>query len=453
MGHKKIFKSALILGIGAFVAKLLGAIYRVPLTNALTGYGLGLYQMVFPVYSAMLDFSGAGAPSAISKIISGEYKENREDNSQKLLIVSKKFFTVLGLMGGFLMALLSTVFAKGQGDINAKYGYLFIAPAIVFVCIISCYRGYFQGRMQMSPTAISQIIEQAVKISLGLALVFAFMPNIPLAVGGATLAITISEIVAVIYLKSVYKKRTRANLSISVTKSERKNLIKKVLKYLVPITLTGLAIPVSQVIDSFIIVNLLKAYTTNATAQYGLLSGVACTIMNLPVSICYGVATVALPAVSGANSRMEQSKNALKTILITLLVAIPCAIFCYFGAPIIIKILFNKLTAEEKIISKNLLKIISLGIIFLSLLQTTNAVLIGKGKIYLPLISMGIGVCVKIILEVILISNPNIAIYGGAFALIACYFVAVLINLIMIIKHLGRRNASSQFTSRQRDNS
>ena len=431
---KGILGGAIILGVGAFIAKLLGALYRVPLTNLIGGYGLGLYQMVFPVYGALLDFSGAGAPNAVSKIVSSFPKEEKKLNAEKVLFVSKRLFSILGLIASLIMATFSSVIAKAQGDESAFFAYLTLSPAVFFVCLISCYRGYFQGFMNMTPTAISQIVEQVVKITLGLIFVKGLLANIPKAVAGATLAITISEIVALIYLVFSHKRVKPVKDFLPVKREEFNNIALSVIKYALPLTLMGIIIPLSQIADSFIIINTLKNRAVNGTLIFGLFSGVALTIMNLPVSICYGVATASVPAISGEDDKKKRKRKAKKAILLTLLFSIPCAIFCFVFSNFIIGVLFKNLASSEKQISSVLLKILSLGIIFLSLLQTQNAVLVGAGKKYFPVISLGVGVTFKIILEIILLETSAFYIYAGAIALIACYFIANLLNFIWIKK-------------------
>lgn len=431
---KGILGGAIILGAGAFIAKLLGALYRVPLTNLIGGYGLGLYQMVFPVYSALLDFSGAGAPNAVSKIVSSYQKEERRYSAEKVLFVSKRLFSVLGLIASLIMATFSSVIARAQGDGSAFYAYLTLAPAVFFVCLISCYRGYFQGFMDMTPTAVSQIVEQVVKISLGLIFVKVLLPKIPKAVAGATLAITISEIIALIYLIFSHRKRKPIKNFLPLKREEFNKIAISVIKYALPLTLVGIIIPLSQIADSFIIINTLNKNAVNGTLIFGLFSGVALTVMNLPVSICYGVATASVPAISGEDDKEKRKQKAKKSIFLTLIFSLPCVIFCFFFSNFIIGVLFRNLAVEEKQISTILLKILSLGIILLSLLQTQNAVLIGAGRKYFPVISLGVGVTIKIILEIILLKMSSLSIYAGAIALIACYFIANLLNFIWIKK-------------------
>ncbi len=441
---KKIVGGAFSLGLGAFVAKLLGAVYRVPLTNLLGASGLGLYQMVFPVYTVLLDFSGSGAPSALSKIISSCEEEN------KLKIANDYLYTAIRLLFwiGTALSLLTFIFARPisrlQGNSGAGLAYAFLSPAVMLVSMISCFRGYFQGLMNMKPTAISQVVEQTVKLALGLLLVYLLLPNIEWAVAGATFAITFSELVGIIYLYAVYRKhKRRYKLIFAFDKRNFKPMAKKLIKLTFPITVVGIFIPLSQVVDSFLAINILGKYLDNATSLYGLLSGVVATVIGLPVAICYGVATVAIPAVSRGKSKGEQNKSATRTLVLTVAVALPCALFCLCFAPFIINLLFRGLGESDKATAIRLLRLSSPCVLLLSFLQTANAVLIGKGKPYYPVISLALGVTVKEILNIILLNTPTLNIYGGAIALIACYFTVCLVNLIMIfgfkVKNASKR--------------
>lgn len=430
---KKIFKGAVFLSIGAFLSKLLGALYRIPLTNILGGTGLGLYQMVFPVYCVLLDFAGAGAPNALSKIIAENGLLKREQTAYRYLKSSLKLLTVLGAIGFFVMLAFSYPVSLLQGNKNAYLGYIFMSPSVFFVAVLSCFRGYFQGLTDMKPTAISQIIEQVVKLVLGLLCVYILMPNTVLAVGGATFSVTVSEGVALLYVYTKYKKRkSRLGLSFYYDKGEYKKDLSQILKYVIPITLIGTAIPFSQFIDSFLIVNILKTYNEEATSLYGLYSGAGLTVVNLPVAVCYGVSVTVIPFVSGAKEKTKKERHSLTAILLTLTLAVPCSLILFFFSKPIVNILFNSLTEGDKIITANLIKTLSFNVVFLSLLQTENSVLIGNSKPYAPLVGLGFGIVLKTVLEIFLLKMPNLNIQGGAISSIACYFSANLVNFTMI---------------------
>jgi len=429
---KKIYGGAAILAIGAFIAKLLGALYRVPLTNVLGGEGLGLYQMIFPLYCLLLDFAGSGVPNALSKIISGYNGIDKDKNALGVFIGSVKVLAVSGIIGTALMLALSGVIAKFQGNPNAFIGYVFLAPSVFAVAIISCFRGYFQGKMNMTPTAVSQITEQAVKLAFGLFFAYIFMPNVPLAAGGAALGVTVSEFITLFALYVLYKKDKKKNgFNFVYDKSLFSKNAKQLFRITLPVTLLGIAIPLSQVADSFIIVNILNGYRQDATSLYGIFTGAVNSVVSLPVAVCYGIASVAIPAVSGAKDGTGKDGASL-TLVLTFVASAVFAAALYIFSPLAVRILFSSLSPSERGLTVELLKISSVGVIFLSLLQTQNAVMIGLNKLYVPLISVSCGVAAKILLEIFLVSDPSFNVYGFAYAQIACYFTSVLINFIIL---------------------
>lgn len=445
MDRKKVLSGAFALGVGAFIAKVLGAVYRIPLTNYLGSYGIGLYQMVFPVYTLLLDFSGAGVPSAISRLIASS-NENKEQSAREFLSSSLRLLFLIGGIAMLFLLLFARPLATLQGDKNAYIGYLFLAPAVILFAIISCFRGYFQGFMNMTPTAVSQIIEQAIKLIVGILLVRILSNDISIAVGGATLAITLSEVVALAYLYVVYRRRKGAEgLKFNFDKFEHKKRVRRIIKTSIPITLLGIMLPLSHVIDSFMVVNVIGEYRTDATSLYGLLSGVVHTILNLPVAICYGISSVAIPAVSSAKDNADKRRSASKTLWLTFGVSMLGAVCCFIFSPLAINMFFGGLSLEEKQTSIRLVRLMSITVVLLSVVQTSNAVLVGMGKLYMPLISLGGGIALKSVLSFVLMKIPFINVYGSAIGAIACYFVVCLVNLILIfVKRVHYESSTTQ---------
>ena len=478
--RKNLVSGAAILGAGTFLAKIIGAAYRVPLTALLGGAGIGLYQLVFPVYTVLLDFSGAGAPSALSKLIASGDKAGREERAKDYLFAGLKLFAALGAVFSLFMFLFAKPLSAAQGDENAYLSYAAISPAVFLVCLITPFRGYFQGLANMKPTAISQIIEQTVKLCFGLTFVKLFGGDTPRAAAGAAFAITLSEAAAAIYLFFVYKARQkRARLGGAlfcastpafggapvnggtpafgweqIAKRES-GVTAKLIKTAIPVTLLGIIFPLCAFAESFIVINLLSGYKENSTALYGLYSGVASTIAGLPAAVCYGVAAAAIPAVSAGKTKEKRKKNSTRAIALTLFLSLPAAAILYFFAPNIINLLFRSLPQSEREISSRLLKILAPSAALLSLLQTQNAVLIAENKPYFAVLSMAIGAAVKISAEIILVKNQSFNVYGCAVAVIACYFCVDLVNFIALqrkpakLKAEGTANADTADKNRE----
>ncbi len=429
--NKKLVKNAAVISFGGFVSKLLGAFYRIPLTNLLGSAGLGLYQMVFPVYCILLDFAGAGLPCGLSKLISSNVGENAEQKNLELLKVSLKLMFVTGALCALLMAVFSKQIAQLQGNVSAKNAYIALAPSVFFVALISCYRGYFQGKQNMLPTAVSQITEQAVKLIAGLFLVGFFATSAAVGATLAALAVSISELVALAVMFFIFKKR-RLKL-IAGGKTDFVKISKSIVKICLPVTLTGIMLPFSNVIDSFLIINVMGRYSQNATSLYGIFSGGVASVIGVPVSLCYGLAVSALPAVSKNAAENRSDDCSSSAILLTAILSGIAAVLCLCFSNTLVKILFYGLSVEDKFVAINLLKITSVSIFLTSVLQTVNSTLIGQNKPYVPVISLFIGIAVKTVSEVILLKNPEFNIYGAAFSSNLCYFVAVFVDLLYII--------------------
>ena len=201
MKSRSFVLSAIILALGGFFAKAIGAIYKIPLTNILGSNGMGLYYLVFPIYSLFITICSSGLNVALATEVSKCRKIRHRYNEQKLLRVSLLISFVMSLFFSILIMLIGYPVAELQGNINARLGYIAIAPAIILSSIIATVRGYFQGVENMVPTTVSMIVEQIAKLSVGLILAHRLCNyGVQFAVLGAIVAVTISEAVALLII-------------------------------------------------------------------------------------------------------------------------------------------------------------------------------------------------------------------------------------------------------------
>ena len=429
-----VIKGASVLAIGGLLSKFLGALYRIPLTTLLGAEGLAVYQTVFPIYCILLTFSSTGVPTAIAKLIASGYGER---------VVLKKALSVfvpLGFLGSFLMVLLSFPLSSLQGNAMATLAYVALAPSVVAVSVISCIRGYFQGRMNMIPTATSQIAEQFIKLTVGLSLCF-FIKGSPSILGAiACLAVTFSEIVTLIYLWILLKKANSPRISTYFLS------FKRLIGTLFPIILSTLLLPISRAFDSFSIVNILNDYTPHAKSLYGIYTGSVESVSGVPVAICYGIAVAVLPSIAKSftsNDYKSVWQNFKKSFSLTLFSSTLLGLGLFIFAPIITRILFGNLSVYYKSVTAELIAISFFSVIGLSLLQTLNSCMVAIGKPYAPCIFLAIGLLVKFLLQINLLKLPSINIFGGVYSDIACYFVAVFLDLLYIITILKSKRVKT----------
>ena len=440
-GKWEFIKGAAWIAVGGFVAKLIGALYRIPLTNLIGGHGLGLYQMVYPVYCLLLTLSATGIPSSIAKLTAECIGKGEDD--RVVFKASMRLFLIIGLCGAALMAIVAPYLAKAQGSEEVLGGYYTLAPSVLLVSAISVFRGWFQGKNRMFPTALSEIIEQLVKVGFGLFFAYLFKDNAAKAVTFLLLAVSLSELVAVFIMFILYKR-------VPAPDKEKKEGgmvgAKSILKLSIPVTFSSILLPLSALLDSVLAPRLLGVYAADAVTLYGLFAGGAVTVVNLPVSVCYGIAAASVPAVARAAARRERGESPKKRIffslLITAMVALPAAVGLYFFAEPAAKIIFRSLEGEELLVLVKLIQVFSVSALSLSLVQTLSACLTAQGKPQYAALAMLIGVTVKTLLYGVWLKDPQTSIYGLAYATNICYAIVALLNFIFNMSVRKKKKAS-----------
>jgi len=478
--QQKFLTGALILAGAGIFCRLLGVAIRIPLTHIVGNFGMGIYQMVFPLYALLLITSSAGFPVAISRMIAAG------ENPKRILLNS---VILLGLVGALVTALfmiLSYQIAGAQGNGDVGVIYLAIAPSVFLVCIISAFRGYFQGLQNMVPTAISQVIEQVVKLGVGLGLAFWFAQySVIWAVFGAILGVTISEVVALCYLflhfllskpqeqnfsqipktagSSIQNKEeprtTKSSKSLApaisstrVPKTEGERFVSlglmwKITKASAPVTLMAAIFPLILVLDSMFVINMLVRSGIEhreATKLFGISSGAVHTLINLPAMLGVAVATAIVPTVSALlkQKKTKELRDKMSdAVNYTLLISVFFAIFYFAFAKKIIDLLYHSAFAEyphHLELARNLLMIESLVIIFLPISAIFTAMLQGAGKPTKPLIALLVGGAIKIVVQFSLIGTP-VGIYAVSIGNVLCFAAAFVLNIIFGLQEIKIR--------------
>lgn len=483
---KRMFTGAAVLLVGSVVAKMLGALYRIPLTNILGAEGMGMYQLVFPVYALFMVLATAGIPTSLSRTVAE--KRALGENTKKYFSVAMCALVVLGIAFGLLMGALSDVLATRQGNADTRFGFLIIAPAITFVCVISGFRGYFQGQMYMLPTALSNVVEQVVKLAVGIGASYALAKRgVIYAVCGALFGVTVSEIVTAAYMGATYlfrsKKEKREQLVARVSLQERdlqsgsendvlqgetrargdKNRdnavarstkkarfervsraeLKGMLKVALPIAAVAALMPLANFFDSIIIVNMLEAFGLKqsvATAQYGIISGPVNSLINMPVVAIMSLAVAVVPSVSASRATRDIDGVMLKSSLcvrLAYLLGIAFAFYLAVFARNVIGALYPALSEQNAVVAVNVLRITAANVVFLSVMQIYVSLLQAVDKTKYAVFSLIASIIVKIVLDVVL--TRYIGINGAAIASLALPVVAYFCTLVSYYKICGLR--------------
>jgi len=406
--------------------------------------------MIYPFYALLLTVASGGLPTAISKVVAS--KKNEKNQIQVLKVCVIALMIVGGVASAFVL-IFRYYIASVQGNVKASLAYAGISPAVLFVCIISCIRGYFQGKKNMLPSGISQIIEQVFKLVVGLSFATIFVKKgVEYGVLGALLGVSVSELFALAFLvicfafsKKSYNRRTNIQLALveagefvipSVYVEEKGvEVMKSIFRIAIPVTLSSLILPLTQVIDSILVVNLLsgKVGVETATSMFGLINGPIGSLINMPTVLTMSIGVSLLPKIASSQGekKIEYARTSIK---ITLLIALPCTLLFAVFPKEILSILYSRgLSTGQIELGAKLLRIGSLSVTYIGLIQVATSCLQGVDQAHLPAISLILGAIIKIMLTLVLIKTMYIT--GVMIASVSCYMVTALINFLYLKKH------------------
>jgi len=346
------------------------------------------------------------------------------------------------------MMIVIIVLAQGvtkvMGKERAYWAVLALAPAILLTSIASAYRGYFQGRGNMIPTAISQVIEQVINIVFTLVFAAFFIKyGLEAGIAGGAAATTLGALFSVIYLMNYYRKNKRFRLLRSeiteqVIRYSNKQLVKKIINYGVPITLCIGMTYAGNLVDVFNVYNRLMStglFTQDeATALYGSL-GKYQQFLNVPIAIITALAAAILPAI--AASVILKNKNEIKdkinyALRVCFLIAVPAAV----GLAVLSRPIFILILGKASSDGAELMRIGSVVLVLMAVVQIQTSILQGIGKLYAATLYAGIGIVFKIASNYILIAIPSININGAVFGSMIGFAIPLFLNNRMIRKTL-----------------
>ena len=398
----------MVLAVGTVVSKALGALYRIPLTNILGAEGMGMYQLVFPVFALFMVLSSAGIPTALSRVVAE--KRALGEGVKKYLVMALIALVTLSTLSTILVAALSRPLALLQGNEAVKIGFQVIAPSIFFIGLTAGFRGWFQGEMYMFPTATSNVVEQAVKLAVGLSLAI-YLKRFGLiwSVVGALLGVTISEVVTVIYLAIFYfvkeRKRPVADKFSPIEKGEWKGMLNVAL----PMAVVAVLLPLSGFVDSFIVVNVLKwrgVALSTATAEYGILSGPVTSLVNLPVVFIMSLAVAIVPSVSLSKAEKDVDSIIFKSRLslkLAYTIGVPSAIFLMIFSKEVVGLLYSSLDSDAIEMGAILLTITAPNVVIMSVMQIYVSLLQALGKTASAVKGLTLAVLLKAVTSVVLV--------------------------------------------------
>ncbi len=482
-----LLNGALVLSIATLIVKVIGVIYKIPLSNMIGTIGRGYFDSAYSLYVPVYTISMAGLPVAISKMVSSQMAMGRFRDVKLIHKVAKRLFLIMGILGTLAMFILAFPYALSAKNMNVLPAIFVITPSIFFCCIMSSYRGYYNGLRNMNPTAISQVFEAGGKLIFGLVCakwvisygysrfeqgltVFgqtvaneteALSAIYPYAAAGAAAGVTLGTVVGMIYLFILYKlkgdKITTAELASSPRPESSSTVAKRLITFSIPVIASSLVFSITNLIDAITVQNRLEHVIVGnmgyiremySVALANVLDGdvknflygaysLSLDFRNLIPSITMTLGISAIPALSAAWAVRDKRKikTSIESVLrVTMLVSMPCGIGMGVLAQPILAVFYGGGEAAGGIsIAAPVMAAYGFSIFLISLSQPMTNMLQALDKTKIPLISLSLGAIVKLILNFILVAIPALNVNGAIIGTIACYVVIMAINLVALI--------------------
>ena len=428
---------AAILAAAVAIVKIIGAVFRILLGNIVGAEGLGIFGVTHGIYALLLAVSTAGLPVALSKMVASANALGRPLQVRRVFTISRNTFLILGLVSFLIMALFHQQLAALSGSPSTAYPILALSPAVLFVCLISAYRGFFQGHSHMLPTSVSQVIEAAGRLFLGLGLAW-FLNHqgfpLPISVAGAIFGITVGTFFSYLYLfftkRKIGQSKTKDALD---TPDSNRRIFRNLLNIAIPLTLGVSVFSIVTIIDNAVILRRLQSvgYDYEMARNFYGTYFMTTPLFNLPSSFIIPLTVALIPAISAFLARgdhLSAKRTSESGLRMTCLLALPASVGLTVLASPIMHVLYNDFAPQ----GPGLLAYMGVAAFFLCFFQATNCVLQAYGFQRYTVYTLTIGGIIKIALNWFLLADPRFGIYGAAISTVACYMAICLINMALV---------------------
>lgn len=491
---QNVLGGAMVLVVATALVKVIGAVYKIPLTGIIGSLGRGYFASAYNIYTPIYAISMAGLPVAVSTIVSRNAALGKYRDVKQALKITFPLFLALGIVGTGALFLAAKSYVDSVGSPLAIYSVFAIAPSILFCCIMSTYRGYYEGLNNMYPTAISQVIESIGKLVFGLVLSYAVINYAEVQLAGtgavfgqvietegdkaivyaiaaaaAILGVTLGTVFGAIYtvLRHKIKKDgvTKEMLVNSPLASPKKDTVKEIVAIAVPTAISSLVLNVTNFIDTWMIQNRLESvvqknydvimgiYGDSITAAniakeniHTFLYGAYDTTLdfrNLIPTIMMTLGVSAIPIISGAVAKKEYKlvNETVNTVFrTTMLIALPAGAGFFALSEPILTLLYNGTENQSGIaVAAPVLALYGLMMAILTLSSPLTNILQAIGRADVPAKALALGCAFKIGFNYLLIGIPEINIKGAVFGTAFFYFVCIIYNYAVLRKETGVR--------------
>ena len=422
------------------MARVLGLVQRVPLDHLFNDIGKASFTISNNVYLLLLTVATAGIPSTLSKMVSERYALKKPAEAQRVYHAALIFAAAAGVIITILLYVLAPYYATYVSKVpEASLAIRALAPALLLFPAIAMMRGYFQGRGNMTAGGISQIVEQFARVGTAILLAYILLKSgyeDSWVAAGASFGGVLGSIGAfavMLYYTVKIRKQDRALMLEAGPDSHLPmgQIYKDIFTISIPIVLSSMTVPVVNFIDSSIVNPLLigRIGEAKATQLLGILGQRAQSVAGIPPILAIALSTSLIPVISAAFARKDEAhlkQQITLALRISILTGMPIVIALCVASYSINGLLFSSLDGS------GLIMLLTFGTIFQITMMTTNSILLGVGKAYLTVISVMMGIIIKLLGSLIL--APWLGIYGIIAATGLCFLVITWLNLRVMKK-------------------
>ena len=451
---------AAILSLSTIIVKIIGMFYKIPLNSFIGEQGYAYFTTAYDIYTVLLVVSTTGLPVAMSRMVSEAHALGNGKQMQRIFKTALIAYMTIGLLGTGAMMLFPNALAELMKTPKASYSIFALGPAVVFICFASAGRGFFQGQGDMRPTALSQIIEAAGKLFLGLSFAYIVMrmTGSEAYASGATIAgISIGAGLSALFILLRYRKNRKEVDAMGGSAISYGATAKRLLSIAIPITIGAAGLQLINLLDTMTVIRrLLHAAEGNGTAINQLLDiarqnpstdqslaqdaaeiakgiySFCTTIFNLPTAFMPCITVSIIPAITACLTRkdhlgVKQVQNSALRVMS--LIAAPCAVGLIVLSEPIMAIL-GRYEGDRLYVATMLLALLAPTILVNSVSTMTTAMMQAHNHMVIPVINTLIGGVLKVCVNYILVGNPNIGILGAPLGTFTCFLVIMCLNLI-----------------------
>ncbi|MBQ9155687.1 MAG: polysaccharide biosynthesis protein [Eubacterium sp.] len=449
-----VIGQATILMVAGILVRIIGVLYRSPLTSIIGDEGNGYYGIAYNIYQMILLVASYSIPMAVSKVISGKLALKQYRDAYRVFLCALIYVLVIGGIAA-LFTFFGAPILIPRSQANAIPVLRILAPTIFFSGFLGVFRGYFQAHGTMVQTSISQIIEQVANavFSVGMAVIFIFLfaggdsGRIPVfGAMGSAVGTGAGVLAGLLFMLFVYRGNRRyfkkhIKQDVSGAESSYGEIFKVIILMVTPVILSTFVYNISATLDQTLFCDIMDfkgMEAASATTLYGVFSGKYMVLINVPVALANSMSTAMIPSVSSTYTLGDMkgcNRHVKQAIHFTMMIAIPAAAgLCAMARPVM-EVLFPQRATIDLAVA--LLRFGCISVVFYCLSTISNGILQGIGKVNIPLRNAAVALVLHLIVLTPLLFFTNLQLYAMVIATMAYSLMMCIFNSISVKRYLG----------------